>query len=95
VTEKSVFNFDPTAPEPRLRACKQCAHVAMIHRGRELDFCRRCLAQGHMYRMMTEEELLAVAEREERRGYHSYAEKVRQAYDALVAANRPEGESES
>jgi hypothetical protein len=48
-----------------------------------------------MYRMMTEEELLAVAEREERRGYPAAARHVRRAYDALVEANRLEGESAS
>ena len=71
--------------EPRLRACPQCGDIRQVHRGRELDFCRGCLAQGHMYRMMTIEEMTASVERHERDGYHLVAIQRALIRDALLA----------
>lgn len=75
--------------EPRYRACPECGTVALVHRGHELDFCRRCLAQGHMYRMSLAEELAARIERNRQAGYTKYAEKVQRALDALNAKEQP------
>ena len=70
--------------EPKLRACYQCGDIRMVHKGKELDFCRGCLAQGHMYRMMTVEELAKRIERNERDGYHAVAIKTALIRDALL-----------
>ena len=70
--------------EPRLRACPQCGDIRSIYHGRVSDRCRRGLGQGHIYRMLTVEEMTASAERNERDGYHGVAIKRALIRDALL-----------
>lgn len=67
-------------------ACPQCGDIKHQEQPREL--CRHCLAQGHMYRMMTWDELKASFQRNWENGYHSVAHRLALIATALDATNK-------
>ena len=68
----------------QLVACPQCGDIRLIRRDLEDDRCQRCKGSGHLYRMMTVQELTASIEREERAGFHGVAIKRALIRDALL-----------
>jgi len=72
--------------EPRLRACPECGNIRNIYRGREDDRCRRCAGSGHLYRMLTVEEITRSIAEHERNGFRKVAIKRALIRDALLKA---------
>jgi len=70
-------------------ACPQCGNIKSQEHQREL--CKRCLAQGHMYRMMTWDEIRASFQRNWDDGYRLVAHRLELIATALDSTNKLSG----
>ena len=67
----------------RKRVCPECGHTE--HSDHRMFNCPRCYSTGHLYRMLTIDELAASIERERAAGFVDYAEKRQAIYDRVIA----------